>query len=116
MNIHFMNPFFYFPYLISMDDVILETAVLHVKPELVQTFEESFKKASAYIASVKGYVNHELHLCIESPNQYLLLVRWEKLEDHTIGFRQSAAYLEWKKLLHHYYEPFPVVEHYKQVF
>ena len=96
--------------------MILETAVLHVKPELTDTFEVSFKKASVYIASIKGYINHELHLCIESENQYLLLVRWETLEDHTIGFRQSEAYQQWKNLLHNYYEPFPVVEHYKQVF
>ena len=96
--------------------MILETAVLHVKPELEDNFEVSFKKASVYIASIKGYINHELHLCIESENQYLLLVRWETLEDHTIGFRQSEAYQQWKNLLHNYYEPFPVVEHYKQVF
>lgn len=95
--------------------MILEKAVLHVKPELVHTFETSFKKASVYIASIKGYISHELLTCIENKNQYLLLVHWETLEDHTIGFRQSDAYLEWKKLLHPYYEPFPVVEHYKKV-
>lgn len=96
--------------------MILEKAVLHVKPELQHSFEVSFKEASQYIASIKGYINHELHSCIESKNQYLLLVQWATLEDHTIGFRQSDAYLEWKRLLHHYYHPFPVVEHYKQEF
>lgn len=96
--------------------MILETAVLHVKPELQHLFEASFKEAYQYIASIKGYINHELHRCIESENQYLLLVRWETLEDHTIGFRESEAYLEWKRLLHHYYEPFPIVEHYIKVF
>lgn len=95
--------------------MILEKAVLHVKPELAGTFEVSFKEASQYIASIKGYVRHELHHCIEYENQYLLLVHWETLEDHTIGFRQSEAYIEWKRLLHHYYDPFPVVEHYKRV-
>jgi len=95
--------------------MILETAVLHIKPELQETFEASFKEASQYIASIKGYIKHELHCCIEAPNQYLLLVQWETLEDHTIGFRQSEAYLEWKRFLHHYYDPFPVVEHYKKV-
>jgi heme-degrading monooxygenase HmoA len=95
--------------------MILETAVLHVKPELAKTFEQSFKKASFYIASIKGYISHELHACIENDHQYLLLVYWETLEDHTIGFRQSEAYLEWKKILHHYYEPFPVVEHYTRM-
>jgi len=91
--------------------MILETAVLHVKPELQHSFESSFKEASQYIASIKGYINHELHRCMESENQYLLLVQWETIEDHIISFRQSESYLKWKQLLHHYYEPFPVVEH-----
>lgn len=95
--------------------MILETAVLHVKPELQHSFEPSFKEAFQYIASIKGYINHELHSSMESENKYLLLVHWETIEDHTIGFRQSEAYNEWKRLLHQYYEPFPVVEHYKQV-
>ncbi|MGY0037408.1 antibiotic biosynthesis monooxygenase family protein [Pedobacter sp. NJ-S-72] len=54
--------------------------------------------------------------CIENPDQYLLLVRWETLEDHTIGFRGSDEYLKWKELLHHFYDPFPKVEHYTQLF
>jgi heme-degrading monooxygenase HmoA len=95
--------------------MILETAVLHVKPELQHSFELSFKEASQYIASIKGYINHELHRCMESGNKYLLLVHWQTLEDHTIGFRKSEAYNEWKRLLHHYYEPFPVVEHYMKI-
>jgi heme-degrading monooxygenase HmoA len=96
--------------------VILETAVLLIKPEMQPTFETSFQEASQYIASTKGYIKHELHRCIEVENQYLLLVHWETLEDHTIGFRQSEVYLEWKRLLHPYYEPFPVVEHYVKIF
>ena len=96
--------------------MILESAILNVKPASADTFEESFKQASVYIASMKGYISHELHACMEVSHQYLLLVKWETLEDHTIGFRQSDAYQEWKKLLHHYYEPFPVVEHYKKVY
>ncbi|WP_018343784.1 antibiotic biosynthesis monooxygenase family protein [Cytophaga aurantiaca] len=95
--------------------MILEKAVLNVKPELQKTFEDAFRQASVYISSVKGYVNHELHICLEQENQYLLLVTWQTVEDHTIGFRQSEAYNEWKRLLHHYYEPFPIVEHYKKI-
>ena len=52
---------------------------------------------------------------MESGNKYLLLVHWQTLEDHTIGFRKSEAYNEWKRLFHHYYEPFPVVEHYMKI-
>ncbi|MGA9639161.1 antibiotic biosynthesis monooxygenase family protein [Flavobacterium sp.] len=95
--------------------MILESVVLHVKDGLENEFETDFKIASQYISSIKGYLNHSLQKCIENKNQYLLLVQWEKLEDHTIGFRTSLEYQEWKKLLHHYYDPFPVVEHYKMV-
>ena len=64
---------------------------------------------------MKGYIRHSLSRCLETDIQYLLLVEWETLEDHTIGFRGSAEYAEWKALLHHYYDPFPVVEHYEPV-
>ncbi|MOA65193.1 hypothetical protein D3C78_1914890 [compost metagenome] len=64
---------------------------------------------------MKGYVHHELQKCLEKENKYVLLVRWETLEDHTIGFRGSEEYQAWKALLHHYYDPFPVVEHFVSV-
>lgn len=95
--------------------MILEVAILNVKPTLSQQFEKDFQKAGQYISSIKGYVNHSLQKCIEVDHQYLLLVNWETLEDHTVGFRQSEVYQEWKKLLHAYYDPFPKVEHYKMV-
>ncbi|SJN16176.1 Antibiotic biosynthesis monooxygenase [Sphingobacterium sp. JB170] len=49
---------------------------------------------------------------MEKNDKYLLEVRWESLEDHTIGFRGSEDYQQWKQLLHHFYAPFPIVEHY----
>ena len=95
--------------------MILEVAMLQVKAELEIQFEKDFKLAGKYISSVKGYIKHDLRKCIEQKNKYILLVEWEQIEDHTIGFRQSEEYLEWKKLLHHYYHPFPIVEHYETV-
>ena len=95
--------------------MILEVAILQVKKGLEKQFELDFEKAGQFICSIKGYVNHSLKKCIEQDNQYILLVNWEKIENHTIGFRQSTQYLEWKKLLHHYYEPFPIVEHYETI-
>jgi heme-degrading monooxygenase HmoA len=61
-----------------------------------------------------GYISHELRRCLEHPNRYILLVQWQSVEDHTIGFRTSPQYQEWKELLHHFYDPFPTVEHYDQ--
>lgn len=95
--------------------MILEVALLNVRAGMTEEFEAAFRQASPIIASMKGYLSHELQHCIEVPNRYVLLVRWETLEDHTIGFRQSAEYQEWKRLLHHFYDPFPTVEHYELV-
>jgi len=75
-------------------------------------FQFAFEQASPIIASMKGYVSHQLQRCIEKENRYLLLVKWETLEDHPVGFRGSEEYQEWKRLLHHFYDPFPNVEHY----
>lgn len=95
--------------------MILEAAILHVKLGMEQDFEHSFGKASSIISSMKGYVSHELQRCMEEDGKYLLLVQWENLEDHTVGFRQSTEYQEWKSLLHHFYDPFPTVEHFEKV-
>jgi heme-degrading monooxygenase HmoA len=62
-----------------------------------------------------GYLSHELQRCVERPSEYILLVRWATLEAHEQGFRRSPQYAEWKRLLHHFYDPFPTVSHYRLV-
>lgn len=96
--------------------MILEVAILNVKPTQEAEFEKAFAQAQRIISAMPGYVSHQLQRCIEHSSRYLLLVNWERLEDHTVGFRQSEPYKEWKKLLHHFYEPFPEVEHYEMVY
>ncbi len=93
--------------------MILEVAILNIKKGLSEAFETSFQKAESIISSMQGYISHELKKCIEQDDKYILLVNWETIEDHEIGFRKSEQYQEWKTLLHHFYEPFPTVEHYK---
>ena len=95
--------------------MILEVATLDVRPGQVAAFEAAFREASAIISSMPGYLSHELQRCLEKPNRYVLLGNWQTLEDHTIGFRQSSEYQRWKTLLHHFYDPFPTVEHYERV-
>lgn len=95
--------------------MILEVAILDVKPGQEVEFEAAFASARKIIASMPGYISHELQNCLEKKSRYILLVNWQRLEDHTIGFRQSAQYQEWRKLLHHFYDPFPTVEHYRGV-
>ncbi|MEJ2748958.1 MAG: antibiotic biosynthesis monooxygenase [Anaerolineae bacterium] len=95
--------------------MILEVAILDVKPGQQVEFEAAFAQAQAIISSMDGYISHELQQCLEVNGRYLLLVRWETLEDHTEGFRQSPEYQKWKALLHHFYDPFPTVEHYRPI-
>ena len=96
--------------------MITEIALLKIRDGQSAAFEEAFIKAQPIIESMNGYIQHELQQCLEQDDKYLLVVRWKTIEDHTIGFRQSKEYVEWKKLLHHFYDPFPSVEHYKRIF
>lgn len=96
--------------------MILEVAILDVIPGQESHFQTDFKKAQKIISSMPGYIEHELQQCLENPSRHILLVRWATIEDHTQGFRQSDKYQEWKDLLHHYYCPFPQVEHYQCIY
>lgn len=96
--------------------MILEVALLDVIPGQEAEFESAFNEAQKIISSMGGYVSHQLQKCIENPKRYILLVNWNTLEDHTEGFRQSPEYQQWRAMLHHFYDPFPTVEHYEAVF
>jgi heme-degrading monooxygenase HmoA len=95
--------------------MVLEVAVLDVRPGEAENFEAAFVEAQRIIAASAGYQKHELRRCIETRNRYLLLVWWDRLESHTQGFRKSPDYQRWRELLHRFYEPFPTVEHYVPV-
>ena len=92
--------------------MMLEHAILPVKAELSEAFEAAFRDAVPLIAGMPGFHNLRLARCIERPDHYLLLVEWARLEDHTEGFRRSPEYTAWRELLHPFYDPFPLVEHY----
>ena len=96
--------------------MITEIALLNIKQGESKTFESAFQKAQLIISSMNGYISHELLVCIEQSDKYLLTVNWKTLEDHVTGFRNSDEYKAWKQLLHHFYEPFPTVEHYQKIF
>jgi heme-degrading monooxygenase HmoA len=93
--------------------MILEVAILDVISGQEANFERAFKQASPIVSGMKGHVSHRIRRCLERPSRYILLVEWETLEDHTVGFRGSSEYQRWKALLHHFYDPFPTVEHYQ---
>ena len=95
--------------------MILEHALLTVRPGQQATFEKAFAQAKGIIAGMPGFGELTLSRCIERDDGYLLLVRWARLEDHTEGFRGSPEYQRWRELLHSFYDPFPAVEHYTTV-
>ena len=95
--------------------MITEHALLEVTPGREAAFVEAMEGAKAIIAASPGFVSLRVERCVERPSSFLLLVEWERLEDHTEGFRGSAAYQDWRAALHHFYDPFPVVEHFEAV-
>ena len=95
--------------------MILEVAPLKVRPGRAAEFEGAFRAAERIISRMPGYLSHELQRCLERADEYVLLVRWRSLADHEVGFRGSPEYQEWKRLLHHFYDPFPTVSHYEPV-
>lgn len=95
--------------------MILEAAFLAIRPGQSKAFEAAFREAQPIIASTPGYLSHELQRCIEEEDRYLLLVHWESVAAHEEGFRKSAGYARWGKLLHPFYDPFPAVLHYDKV-
>ncbi|CAN5264529.1 antibiotic biosynthesis monooxygenase [soil metagenome] len=98
-----------------LSSVILEHAILPVRTGAETDFESAFSQARSLISSQPGFRSLSLSRSTESPSSYLLLVEWDTIEAHTEGFRASAEYQEWKRLLHHFYEPFPTVEHFVAV-
>lgn len=92
--------------------MILEASSLVIKPGAMNDFESAFRSAYGIISKMRGYLGHELYKCVENKDEYLLLIRWNAIKDHTIGFRQSREYKEWVELLQPYYDPEPEVKHY----
>lgn len=92
--------------------MILEIAHLHVRRGECNGFEAAFAQATPVIVSMAGYVSHQIQRCVEDDHHYVLLVNWQTLESHTVGFRQSPQYQQWRALLHHFYDPMPTVLHF----
>jgi heme-degrading monooxygenase HmoA len=95
--------------------VIVEHAVLDVRTGEERAFEAAFREAVPLIRSMRGCRDVRLGACVEHASRFLLLVEWDTLEDHTEGFRRSPEYQTWRQLLHHFYDPFPEVDHYTLV-
>jgi heme-degrading monooxygenase HmoA len=93
--------------------MILELAMITVRASTESEFERAFPHAVKLISASPGYVSHELRRSIETPTRYALTIRWRTLEDHTIGFRGSPAFGEWRAQLAPFLAAPPVVEHFQ---
>ncbi len=91
--------------------MILEIAQIDVKQGAESEFEEGVRKAAPIFKRAKGCKGLELQRSIERPSRYRLLVRWETLENHTVDFRGSSDFQEWRQLVGHYFSQPPAVEH-----
>lgn len=91
--------------------MVLEHAVITIRPGTSSEFEAALAEASMILAASPGCRSLRLHRVVETPNRYVLLVEWESLEAHTVGFRQSEAFARWRGLIGPYFESPPVVEH-----
>ena len=96
--------------------MILELATIDIKEGTNKEFEQSLEKAQLVISKSQGYIGHQFQKCVEKDNRYVLLIRWKTLEDHTIGFRESELFKEWRSFIGPYFETPPVVQHYELKF
>jgi heme-degrading monooxygenase HmoA len=95
--------------------LILEVAQIRIKAEQAAAFEAAYRQAQQHLSAAAGYISHELRRCVEQPEQYLLLVHWRRLEDHTVGFRGSGHFQEWRRLIGSFFDGPPNVVHYQSL-
>lgn len=93
--------------------MIIEHVHLTIKPGQSERFELAFQQAKEIIAPMQGLNAVQLIRHLQDQQRYILMIFWDRLEDHTEGFRTSDAYVEWKALLHPFYDPHPEVEYYQ---
>ena len=96
--------------------MILEIADFRIQPGQNAAFEQAITLAlQTVLGKAQGCKGYKVNHSLESPQRYVLQVFWETLEDHTVGFRGSDAFKEWRKLIGPYFDGAPVVEHFDLV-
>lgn len=95
--------------------MILEIANITVTAGKQKDFEGALEKAQAVLKQSAGYVSHEFKKCVETNTQYVLLITWETLEAHTVGFRESELFTQWRSLIGPFFAVPPEVFHYSSL-
>ncbi|MEH6791034.1 antibiotic biosynthesis monooxygenase family protein [Parasphingorhabdus sp.] len=92
--------------------MIVEHAILQIRPGQSAAFAAAMAKARPLVAVQPGFQSIEVRESDDDPQRYLLLIVWDAIESHRDGFRKSPEYRQWRALLHHFYDPIPVVNYY----
>jgi heme-degrading monooxygenase HmoA len=92
--------------------MVIEHALLHVRPGQEAGFEEAMRNARPLIAASPGFQAIEVRPALETAGLYLLLVQWDSVSDHRDGFRNSERYARWRATLHDFYDPMPTVDYF----
>ncbi|MBV8125561.1 MAG: antibiotic biosynthesis monooxygenase [Burkholderiaceae bacterium] len=93
--------------------MILEQADIRIRPGEQLAFDAAIQRGiEQVISKARGYLGHQVFKGIESKERYLLLIRWETLENHTVDFRQSPAFAEWRAIVGPFFAVPPTVEHF----
>ena len=95
--------------------MILEVAIMKIKPELIDEFEKAFPRAAAVSASTPGYISHEMQRCVETKGKYFYLIRWESIEAHEKNFRQTPRRQQFRDIIGQYWEEPPFAEHFEAI-
>jgi heme-degrading monooxygenase HmoA len=93
--------------------MILEIADIRIQPGKQLEFDAAIQRGLAQVISnAKGYIEHRVNKCIETPERYVLMIFWETLENHTVDFRESPAFQEWRNIVGPFFAAPPNVEHF----
>ena len=96
--------------------MILEIADIRVTPGSANEFAAAIKRgAETVVAKAKGFAGYKVNHSIETPERFVLMIYWQTLEDHTVGFRQSPAFQEWRAIVGPFFAGPPLVEHFELV-
>ena len=96
--------------------MILELADIRIHPGQNAAFEEAIARGlQTVIHNAKGFQGYKVNRGVESAERYILQVFWDTLEDHTVGFRQSPAFADWRAIVGPFFASAPTVEHFELV-
>lgn len=96
--------------------MILEVADIRIQPSAQAEFEKAvYHGLDSVLSLAKGFQSYEVRHCVEKPERYLLLIKWDTLEDHTVNFRLSPAHAAWREIVGGFFAQPPYVEHFKVV-